>query len=1805
MKNFNKLLKTVILIFALTSPVLSIAQGLEDFSKSNLNNKYKNGSFVGNNDITWSYIKSRDENNDANGSGIAKPAIMLRRLSDNSNVSSSTISGGIGSFSVKLYKGFTGQGNRQVELFINGESKGQSEGFNDLEEHVFSVENINIEGDFTIEIRNITEKQVIVDDISWTAYPAVTPAVPVISDISIAPTAPTSTDDVKISATITDDVAITEAKVFWASHAGVTDTDNEVAMTNDGDVYSADIPAQANGATVYYIILASDGTDTTISAEASYTVADLAVDTVSLPYTRDFETGDLYTDGWTTQLVTGTIDWKLGDYSGKHFAKMSNYSKGSNSESETWFISPAINLTTAKNPVFSFDNSCKYEGADLEVYVSADYKGFGEPSSANWTALNPTLSSGYFQFVSSGEMDLSAYEGQHIFVAFKYTGSATDGKTWQVDNIEIKTTEPKPTHLWITDVTPVSPIVGEEFSLKVVALDDDNQAINVTENTVIKINKVYGDGNLVVENDTIKAGQSEIVFSGMTFDKADTLVIKAIVEEGMSLTASENDTIVVVPIEPTHLWIAEVTPASPKAGEEFSLKVVALDADEQPANVVERTEIAINKVDGDGNLVAQNGVMEVGESEIVISGITFDNADTIVIVATRISGMGLNDSENDTIIIKEVTVATHLAIKDVTPASPEVGKEFSLTVVALDALEEPANLTQNTVIKINKVDGDGNLVVENDTIKAGQSEIIFSGITYSQVDTIVINAMVEKGETLTTSENDTIIIQEPIVPTHLVIENVTPETPKVGEDFNLTVVALDRYDNPSVVSENTQIHINLIKGTGNLIVKDTTIKADASEITFSDLKYDKADTIVINASVVSGMALMASVNDTIVIAPLPPTHLVITDVSPVSPKVGKEFGLKVIALDKNDEFANVTEDTEIKINLLKGTGNLTVENATIVAGTNEISLTGLTYDKADTIVINASVENGMSLTTSVNDTIVVAPTLPTHLVISNVAPLSPNVNKNFSFTVIALDEDDKPANVTEDTEVGITLTTGTGNLTAENATIVAGTSEITFTASYDVAEEIQINASIVSGMMLTASENQSITIAELPNIPAVFISEYIEGSGNNKAIEIYNGSGASIDLSDFVISLTKNGSDWDSQYTFTFSEGTMLEDKDVYVIASNQAVAALKNKADTLVGHPAVVSYNGNDAVGLQYAPDGSGWILADIIGVPSVAVEAWSVAGVENATKEHTLVRKTDVEFGNTDWATAAGTDADNSEWIVLDKNDFTHIGWHGEPSTDTVISILKPENNSTIYTTNTDVELVVENFNVAENGGDGHIVLKLDNVTTDIYSTEHELTDLSVAEHTLIATLVDNDGNALEPAVADTVVFTVANPESITIKDIQYTTDASGDSPYKGQIVTTQGIVTGVKQSSKGVLAYFIQDGQGEWNGVYVYDNTNTVALGDKISITADVDEYYGLTELKNVTSFNVISSGNELPAPTVVSSQDANAEAYEGVLLKIENANCTNADAGNGMWEINDGSGALKVDDDLFHFSPTVNAVYNVVGLGHYSYSEYKILPRNEQDITIVGGDIDHTSLIEAPATQVASQIVNGLTAINMENAVEAFRFKITDQGGDGLPTKVNTMKVVAGEEQNIDITSDVAGAYLKFADNDEMVVFSGLPELSQEEIVLEVNPGTAVIPEGASRELICYIWFKPEVADEAKVQMVIASEHGFVSEASNSQFVATIPEAIVGNVLTVDKDISTNEISENSVTIYPNPTTDFVNITGLENAERIEIINTLGQIVISENVTASTKQTNISDLAAGVYTLKIISGNNVVTKNLIIQ
>ena len=155
---------------------------------------------------------------------------------------------------------------------------------------------------------------------------------------------------------------------------------------------------------------------------------------------KNFEDQSLTSGGWTTYIVTGTTDWEVNSQGsgqeGTYYGNISNYDGSNNSAAESWFISPQVDLTGLNAPTFSFTNAYNYSGDALEVYISTNYIG-GDPNGSAWTQLSPTLSTGGFDWVSSGDIDLSSYIGQTIHIAFKYTGSSSDGSTWEIDAIQL------------------------------------------------------------------------------------------------------------------------------------------------------------------------------------------------------------------------------------------------------------------------------------------------------------------------------------------------------------------------------------------------------------------------------------------------------------------------------------------------------------------------------------------------------------------------------------------------------------------------------------------------------------------------------------------------------------------------------------------------------------------------------------------------------------------------------------------------------------------------------------------------------------------------------------------------------------------------------------------------------------------------------------------------------------------------------------------------------------------------------------------------------------------------------------------------------------------------------------------------------------------------------------------------------------------------------------------------------------------------------------------------------------------------
>jgi endonuclease I len=250
----------------------------------------------------------------------------------------------------------------------------------------------------------------------------------------------------------------------------------------------------------------------------------------------------------------------------------------------------------------------------------------------------------------------------------------------------------------------------------------------------------------------------------------------------------------------------------------------------------------------------------------------------------------------------------------------------------------------------------------------------------------------------------------------------------------------------------------------------------------------------------------------------------------------------------------------------------------------------------------------------------------------------------------------------------------------------------------------------------------------------------------------------------------------------------------------------------------------------------------------------------------------------------------------------------------------------------------------------------------------------------------VVDAQGNTTFSPVYSYRVAGSFQEDIVPIPDIQGTGDFS---PYDNQMLSTTGVVTAFFTNG-----YFIQDGFGPRTGLFVYDPDRYPSIGDSLVITGLVKEHFGLTEIVDVTAFELIKTDREVPPPAVISAADI-GEDWESVLIRLENATCTFREHWNNfdMWRVNDGTAEANVrNNDVMSFSPALNNNYTVTGILNYDYSEFKIELRTFTDI------LTPTSVAERPHSikfSVYPNPADDLLTINIASSnSEMAQFVLTD-------------------------------------------------------------------------------------------------------------------------------------------------------------------------------------------------------------------
>jgi hypothetical protein len=165
-------------------------------------------------------------------------------------------------------------------------------------------------------------------------------------------------------------------------------------------------------------------------------------------HSQDFNTIVKFADvstltGWKTYPEAGTKTWYGNVVAGKGTWVQATAFNSGQASVISWMIAPQIDLTAASKPYISFESVDGYDnGATLELFASTSYTGSSTPWTSTWTKLAftqpPSTTSTYSAFVSSGKVDLSAFIGSTLYIAWVYKGGApAQTTTWEVDNVVI------------------------------------------------------------------------------------------------------------------------------------------------------------------------------------------------------------------------------------------------------------------------------------------------------------------------------------------------------------------------------------------------------------------------------------------------------------------------------------------------------------------------------------------------------------------------------------------------------------------------------------------------------------------------------------------------------------------------------------------------------------------------------------------------------------------------------------------------------------------------------------------------------------------------------------------------------------------------------------------------------------------------------------------------------------------------------------------------------------------------------------------------------------------------------------------------------------------------------------------------------------------------------------------------------------------------------------------------------------------------------------------------------------------------
>ncbi len=518
-------------------------------------------------------------------------------------------------------------------------------------------------------------------------------------------------------------------------------------------------------------------------------------------------------------------------------------------------------------------------------------------------------------------------------------------------------------------------------------------------------------------------------------------------------------------------------------------------------------------------------------------------------------------------------------------------------------------------------------------------------------------------------------------------------------------------------------------------------------------------------------------------------------------------------------------------------------------------------------------------------------------------------------------------------------------------------------------------ANVTSDGCLSLSENQvqvsSSFCAYTGGCSDLFISEYIEGTSNNKALELYNPTPFAINLGPYILQTYNNSA---TVPTNSLNLQGVIEPGDVYVVANSEAAAPILAVANVTSN---VTLYNGNDPIVLRKNGE-----IIDIMGIIGPEADPLEPNGFEvdngsGSMSEHTLVRKSTVTEGSTDW------EVGQNQWEVYPQNTFSFLGSHS-------IGLCEFPDESTITFTNASITIIqgmTAQIGVANDWPVDEAIVEV-TVTGGTAIAGVNYADIFTATVTLPAetfgpqliNLATFNAPALEEPVTIELQLVPVTPALTAIETLLITILPFQDPPQapylpiievhgededsfealsEGVFCELRGVVHGVNLTPNGLLFTLIDPTA----GIAVYHpNQNfgyQVAEGDSIHVIGEIDQFKGLTRIVPVF-IEFISSGNGLRAPLLVSAFGEHTESLpvEFKCIRIDDpAQWINTPpyfdvdltAGQNTFVMR-----IYETTDIFGTEPP-NGVFTVLGIGSQEdefdpYNEgYFFIPQKLEDLS----------------------------------------------------------------------------------------------------------------------------------------------------------------------------------------------------------------------------------------------------------------